>query len=326
MLALALGACHEQRGASSPSIGAPEPEVRVARVNGVRLRYLDWGGGPAGPALVFLAGLGDSPHAYDAIAAAFAKRRRVIAIARRGHGGSDARPPYDIPTLAEDLRGVLDAAGIGRAVFVGWSMAGLEISELAARHPDRVAGVVFLDSYDLTAPGYDAVLRAYPLQYDPTPDDLATLANFRAYWRRINAPNVPWSPAMGAEVDDLVDQESDGRMRLRVSDGIQSALIAGLRHYHPRYAAIRAPLLVVWARPYTGAFLGPNAPETLRVKVQRWIDRALLPWQDSAMVSLGRLQPRARVVVLDSTGHSALPFQRRGEIVAELGRFLRQVE
>jgi len=39
------------------------PPDQFVSVNGVRLHYLDWGG--SGPALVFLAGLGDSVHRFD---------------------------------------------------------------------------------------------------------------------------------------------------------------------------------------------------------------------------------------------------------------------
>src|SRR4051794_22974107 len=84
----------------------PGPAARFATVNGARLQYLDWGG--QGTGLVFIHGLGDSPHAWDDIAPAFTDHFRVVAYARRAHGRSEVKGPYDHATLAEDLRVLLD--------------------------------------------------------------------------------------------------------------------------------------------------------------------------------------------------------------------------
>jgi alpha-beta hydrolase superfamily lysophospholipase len=59
-----------------------------AVVNGVRLRYLDWGG--SGDPLVLIHGLGDGPHLFDELAPLIADRFRVVAYVRRGHGDSEA--------------------------------------------------------------------------------------------------------------------------------------------------------------------------------------------------------------------------------------------
>jgi len=61
--------------------------VTVAR--DVRLEVLDWGG--TGPALVFLAGYGNTGHVFDGFAPQFTRDHRVLAITRRGFGES-SRP------------------------------------------------------------------------------------------------------------------------------------------------------------------------------------------------------------------------------------------
>jgi len=49
------------------------------RVNGVlRLHYLDWGG--EGPGLIFLAGYGNTPHFFDALAHAFTDHFHVLGL------------------------------------------------------------------------------------------------------------------------------------------------------------------------------------------------------------------------------------------------------
>ena len=111
--------------------------------------------------LILLHGSGDNPHVFDDLAPAFTDRFHVIAYARRGHGRSEARPPYDTATLTEDLRGLMDALGISKASLVGWSLGGNEITAMAALHPDRVDKLVYLDAaYDWADPDYKAAFQA----------------------------------------------------------------------------------------------------------------------------------------------------------------------
>src|SRR5437763_7612373 len=62
----------------------------VAISSGVRLHYLDFGG--IGPALLLLAGLGNTAHAFDNFAPSFTDRFHVVALTRRGFGES-SHPP-----------------------------------------------------------------------------------------------------------------------------------------------------------------------------------------------------------------------------------------
>ena len=100
---------------------SPHNEAFVT-VNGIRLQYLDWGG--SGEALILIHGIGGNPHHFDDLAPAFTDRFHVIAYARRGHGRSDAEPPYDGDTLVEDLRGLMGALGIAKASLVAERTAG----------------------------------------------------------------------------------------------------------------------------------------------------------------------------------------------------------
>jgi pimeloyl-ACP methyl ester carboxylesterase len=69
---------------------------------------------------------------------------RVIAYDARGHGESDPAQPYDYPSLAADLEGVLDERGIGRAVVAGASMGAHTAVRFALDRPERVAGLVLV--------------------------------------------------------------------------------------------------------------------------------------------------------------------------------------
>lgn len=54
----------------------------------VQLEVSDWGG--SGPALVLLAGLGDTAHVFDDFAPMLTARYRVVGVTRRAHGQSSA--------------------------------------------------------------------------------------------------------------------------------------------------------------------------------------------------------------------------------------------
>ena len=107
----------------------------------------------AGPAVVFSHGFPELAwswrHQFQPLVdAGF----RAIAPDQRGYGASD-RPEriqdYDVHHLTGDLVGLLDALGLERAVFVGHDWGGLVVWALAALHPDRIAGVVGVNTPNL---------------------------------------------------------------------------------------------------------------------------------------------------------------------------------
>jgi pimeloyl-ACP methyl ester carboxylesterase/quercetin dioxygenase-like cupin family protein len=139
----------EPAQAGAPAWTDPSPHrVRHVPVSkDVQLEVLDWGG--TGPALVFLAGLGNTSHVFDDFAPRFRDRFHVYGITRRGFGASSAPTSgYDARTRALDIVTVLDSLRIGRAVLAGHSIAGDELSKVGVLHSARVRALVYLDAYD----------------------------------------------------------------------------------------------------------------------------------------------------------------------------------
>ena len=71
--------------------------------------------------------------------------RWAIAPDQRGYGltgGPAAVESYDLAHLTGDLVGLLDSLGIEKAIFCGHDWGGMVVWEMALRHPDRVAGVI----------------------------------------------------------------------------------------------------------------------------------------------------------------------------------------
>ena len=73
--------------------------------------------------------------------------REVVAIDMRGFGDSDWSPQkdYSVPTMAQDIVNVLEHLGWKRALLVGHSMGGRSTTYVAAKHPERVAGLALID-------------------------------------------------------------------------------------------------------------------------------------------------------------------------------------
>lgn len=120
----------------------------VAVDKDIKLEVLDWGG--TGRPVVLLAGLGNSAHVYDDLAPKLTPQYHVYGITRRGFGASSAPVPdkenYSADRLGDDVLAVLDALKIEQPVLVGLSIAGEELSSVGSRHPERAAGLVYLDA------------------------------------------------------------------------------------------------------------------------------------------------------------------------------------
>ncbi len=111
---------------------------------GKRLAYEDRGAGA--PAFVFVHGWTCNRSFFAPQADHFARRHRVVSVDLPGHGDSDAEPgPCSIAGYADAVAHVIAELGLGRVVAVGHSMGGITVLQLAAAHPDRVAGIVMVD-------------------------------------------------------------------------------------------------------------------------------------------------------------------------------------
>lgn len=115
-------------------------------VDGARIHFLAWGEtGKRG--LLFVHGGGANAHWWTHVAARFAEDFRVVAIDLSGHGDSDHRDGYQLEQWTEEVVAVAGAAGIdGQPVVIGHSLGGFVTIATAARHGDRVDGVIVVDS------------------------------------------------------------------------------------------------------------------------------------------------------------------------------------
>jgi non-heme chloroperoxidase len=116
----------------------------ITTKDGTQLHYKDWG---EGQPVVFSHGWPLSADAWDAQMLFLGERGyRVIAHDRRSHGRSaQTWAGNDMNTYADDLAQLVDKLDLKKAIFVGHSTGGGEVTRYVGRHGTaRVAKVVLL--------------------------------------------------------------------------------------------------------------------------------------------------------------------------------------
>jgi pimeloyl-ACP methyl ester carboxylesterase len=132
----------------------PLQPLHVVDAGALRVSYFTTG--PVdGPAVVLLHGFPYDIHAYAEVAPILAGAGcRVIVPFLRGFGPTrflDAATPRsgEQAALGADLLALLDALGIGRAVLAGYDWGGRAACVVAALWPQRCAGLVSCNSYNI---------------------------------------------------------------------------------------------------------------------------------------------------------------------------------
>ncbi len=126
--------------------------IQLPGADGLNLHALEWSS--EGTLLLFLHGFSNSARVWDYVAPVVAPHYRVVALDQRGHGDSDNDPEarYDHETMARDVQCAMEALGAERAVIVGHSLGGRIAMRFAGMSPEKLAGLVIVDS----APELDA--------------------------------------------------------------------------------------------------------------------------------------------------------------------------
>jgi uncharacterized protein (DUF885 family)/pimeloyl-ACP methyl ester carboxylesterase len=298
-LLLAAVACLTPGDASAqraPTDASPH-RVGTSSVDGVRIEYLDWGG--SGPALVFFPGFGNSAHVFDGFAPRFTDRHRVVGVSRVGFGGSDQpeRDGYTLAARVEQLRAVLDSLGLRRAVLVGHSLGGDEITAFATKYPARTAGVIYLDAALNHASNMDERLAPF-LAGMPrlTAADRAGAGSYQAYVQRVRGIEYPLGEVVATMRFDSTGAVAGQRTAGRVFQTI-------LANTPPLdYRGVRAPALALYAewKPVTTMvpFLAADSAATRRFAAA--VDSMVRPWVASETARFAREVPHARVVTFPS--------------------------
>ena len=232
-----LGAVRSAPGAVAAwSDASPHAVSFIGIEQGVALEVLDWGG--TGAPMILLAGLGNTAHVFDQFALHFTDRFHVLGITRRGYGASgQPETGYDIASLANDIRLVCDRRHIDRAILVGHSLAGDEMTKFAATWPSRVQALVYLDAaYDRS----QLPPAGTGPEEKPTADNLASIAAYAAWVATVRGMTLPEADLRWSMLTD-----AEGRvLRGATPISIPQAIRRGLER--PDYAHVQAPALAIY--------------------------------------------------------------------------------
>ena len=228
----------------------------------VKLEVIDWGG--TGRPVVFLAGLGNTAHIFDKFAPLLVSKHHVYGITRRGYGASSVPSTgYEADRLGDDVLAVLNALKLSGAVLAAHSMGGEELSSIGSRHPEQVAGLIYLDA-------------AYPYAYfDRARGDLdVDLADLRRKLEKLQSGDDARLLMQELLETALPAFERDLRERPKLLPPVSApstsqqqaltpmaerAIIAGAQ----KYTDIRGPILAIYAVPRDPSPAVHNDPAAL---------------------------------------------------------------
>ncbi len=109
--------------------------------------------GEGKPTIVLEAGAGGDHEVWQDVQPSLARETRVCSYDRAGLGLSDSGEGESSETVVEDLHTLLERAAVDAPyVLAGHSLGGVYIAAYANEHPDDVAGLVFVDSVDVSGP------------------------------------------------------------------------------------------------------------------------------------------------------------------------------
>jgi len=278
----------------------------------IRLEVLDWGG--HGRPLIFLAGNGDTAHAFDSFAPKFTGQNHVYGITRRGFGASSKPAPangnYSADHLGDDVLAVMQALRIGRPVLVGHSLAGEELSSIGSRFPNKVSGLIYLDAavswafYDSAHPQVEMEMNDIKKRIDEIE---AGGVDEQERLRELEIAIAKFEAVLYQSNEDVRTMPP-----LPPRSPIQAALNFGVE----KYTSIPVPVLAIFACPHDWSHFFPNNPDRRAARLAA--DTAHCTAQAEAFA---RGVPTARVVRIPNSDHYVYR-SNEAQVMAEMKKFL----
>jgi len=147
-----VGQVEESAPAAAPAPAPPPQHIRFCTTSdGVRLAYATIGDGP--PLVKVANWLSHLDYDWESPVwrhwlVEFSSRFRLVRYDERGCGLSDWEVPrFSFDAWVDDLKAIVDAAGLDRFPLLGISQGGPVAVAYAVRHPDRVSHLVLLGAF-----------------------------------------------------------------------------------------------------------------------------------------------------------------------------------
>lgn len=301
----------------------PKPQSDFVNVNGIRLHYLDCGG--KGPALVFLTGMGSSAYIFSRFAPRFADKFRVFILTRRGHGDSDyPETGYDADTLVEDIRQFMDQLQVEKAILVGHSLAGVELTHFAATYPNRVAKLVYLDALD-DRRREQSIFEQSPLRsVEIKKEESAPPRTFEEYIAIVKR-DIPefseiWSEVWDDEYSHSIKINEEGVFVDRMPASIEKMMVENLiKGYVPKRVETTIPILSFYARRTPK--LSSAYTNEQKASFDEFYRKVFEPFGESLIAEFQDRFPHAKIVVIPE-GHHYCFIAQEALVYNEMRKFL----
>jgi len=122
------------------------PHIAFSK-DGTPISYEIFGVGE--PTLVFVHGWSCDARYWRAQVPVFSKKYRVVVLDLAGHGHSGmSRTKYTMGSFGDDVRAVTESTGSHSVILIGHSIGGSVIAEAACLMPDRVIGLIGIDTLE----------------------------------------------------------------------------------------------------------------------------------------------------------------------------------
>lgn len=119
--------------------------MKCITIEDLELYYQDVG---TGYPVVLVHGMASDHTVWEGLIPLLKDNYRVLAVDLRGHGlSTKTKGPYNMELFASDIVRLLDSLGINKAHFIGHSMGGAVIQELALDYPDKVQSLTLISSF-----------------------------------------------------------------------------------------------------------------------------------------------------------------------------------
>ena len=310
--------------AQEPVWQDPSPHtIRFVTVEkGVSLEVLDWGG--SGRPLVLLAGGGDTAHVFDDFALKLTATFHVYGITRRGFGESGFSPEgYGADRLGDDVLAVIDSFKLNRPVLVGHSLGGEELSSVATRHPNRVAGLVYLEAgypyaFDNgkgpSMKEFEDARKRMPQAPPPSESD-PSLASFAAFQQAtLHALGFTYPEG---ELRQQYATTPDGRVGKQRDFPGSAKMLEGMK----KYADIHVPALVIFANPHAQPKWISESTDTKVREAGEAFSSALLALTSRQAKAFEEGVPTAHVTRLSGADHYVY-LSNEADVLREMKSFL----
>ena len=253
-------ACTHQAGLSGEQPLAVGEHQRV--LNGVRLYYRVAGAeGPTwqAPVLFLHGGPGYNSYSFARLMGArLEKSRRMVYLDQRGCGRSE-RPwdgNYAMDAQLADLEALRETLGVERWVLMGHSLGATLALEYATRHPERVAGVVYVSGLSDSAASFSTwkkeLERQYPgrLAMTELPGEHSDYARVMRALRGLDAQaffnQLQFHDTTYQQMQEALDAESGLRNTGELSRSMFATELPGYRFAAAEH--VRTPVLVIGGR------------------------------------------------------------------------------